>query len=376
MNDQNKSNLDSATETPSAAMVKQSASSWPLVVISLFSITAMIVAGFAWYQVAVIARLEIGQQGSTVDRVSEDYASLRADSDRTLKSLQELDRQIIDLKRELQTSLAAEHDQSSAALKQFKTEVDGLSQSVEQVYRDLGRTVNTWMLEETEQLLLLANQRLSLDGDVRLAITALKLSDGKLKEIGDPGLLPVRQQLATEISELAAVPVLDIAGAALRLQALMQSVAKLPLNEDMSGPQWEIGEAETENSTDDVLSSLQSAGEEFVADLKKLVRIRKVEDTRLPKLKPVQRFLVYENLRLMLNTTRNALLRKDELIYQSTIADAQAWIEQYIASDDALGDRYRSELDELGKLQIAPQLPSIENSLILLRSKIGELQRR
>ena len=277
MTDQEHSNSNNSKSSPGV----QKTPVFALIVVALLAVAAVGMSVFAWYQVAVISKLEMGAQGNAVERIVEDIGEVRNRSQRSAETVESLHQQVSALQLKLEQGLQQAGQQRNRQFTQFRQEFDALTQSIEKVYQDLGRTVNSWMLEEAEQLLLLANQRLSLDADVDLAKTALQLADEKLEDIGDPGLLPIRRELATEIAELASVPQLDIAGIALRLRALMQSVDKLPLSEDMSGPEWDTGESAEQPGAgnEDVMTSIKSAGEELVEDLKKLVRIRKVEDT-------------------------------------------------------------------------------------------------
>lgn len=367
-------NTDSSTGSNAVAVpAKGGTSPWALAAIVVVALTALGFAVYAWYQVAVITQLKVGEQGSTVTRVREGFDELRNSQEDTGKRVSTLERSVEELGRETRASLDAEKQTREKSISEFRVEFDALSASLEQVYRDLGRTLDTWILEEVEQLLLLANQRLNLARDVTLASAALSIADSKLEEVGDPALLPVRKQLAVESNALAQVQAVDVAGSALRLQALMRNVSGLPLNEDMSGPEWETGEAPLPEAGDNgTMDTLQRAGREFVSDLSKLVRIRKVEDTRLPKLKPVQRFLVYENVRLSMNAAHNALLMGNSEVYQGALAGALADVQRFVAQDAEATRRFIADLEQLKALNLEPELPRIETSLNLLQSIIKE----
>ncbi len=337
-----------------------------------FSLLALGAAVSSWYQVAVIARLEAGSQRGVIDRVAGEFDDIKAEQQTANERIGALGPAMSRLENDVSRAISSEADQRAGEFARFRTEFDTLSRSVEKVYEDLGRSVDTWILEETEQLLLLANQRLTLVSDVGLAVTALQLADEKLEEIGDPALLPVRKQIASELAELTAVPRVDIPGIALRILAQIDLVERLPLSEDMNRPQWERGESAVVDGESEEVGSLESAGRQILSDLGRLVRIRKVDDTRLPKLKPVQRFLVNENLKVMLNVAQYSLLRGQAEIYQRNLANAVRWFEGYYDTDDELCIRFLAELTLMQEVPLSATLPPVNASLELLRRHIRE----
>ncbi|UCE89293.1 MAG: uroporphyrinogen-III C-methyltransferase, partial [Pseudomonadota bacterium] len=89
---------------------------------------------------------------------------------------------------------------------------------------------NDWLVAEAEYLIKLANHRLLLDRDVKTALSALGTADERLREAGDPALIPARRALASDMAALRAVPKPDISGISLTLGALGESIDTLPLS--------------------------------------------------------------------------------------------------------------------------------------------------
>lgn len=358
------------------------AATWLGIAAIAVALLAAAAAAFSWYLVAVTGRLEVGEQRAVVDRVSGDFDELRQAQRDVDERIRSLDSRLDDINGSLRSSIQALESQTSQSLEQeaqasrrraedFRREFDALSESVGRMYEALGRSVDTWMLEEVEQLLLLANQRLSLVEDAGLAITALSLADQKLEEIGDPALIPVRGRIADELAALDAVPKIDVSGAALRLDAMLDRVAVMPLSQDLEGPEWQFGE-----SPDDTAPGDEGGMKEFVRgvldDLGELVRIKRVDETRLPRLKPVQRFLVHENLRLRLSGAQYALLKGYATLFGENLTAAREWTARYYDVADASVQKFLADLDELAALPVTRDLPSIDGSLELLRETMSE----
>jgi hypothetical protein len=65
---------------------------------------------------------------------------------------------------------------------------------------------------EAEYYLVVANTELTLTRDFATALTALELADGRLAELGDPQLAPVREKVAGELLALRSMRLPDIEG--------------------------------------------------------------------------------------------------------------------------------------------------------------------
>lgn len=349
-----------------APAARLSAVAWLALVALVVAILAAIAAGYAWYQSAVTARLEAGDQRGVVERVAADFDEIRRVQAGFEQRFDSLGERLAGLESESAAALAQASRERGEAIAALRAEMESLSASVEQVYTDLGRSVDTWMLEEVEQLLLLANQRLALVHDAELAATALDLADAKLAEIGDPALVSVRERIADERAALAALPRLDVAGAALRVASLMETVPGMPLAQDMRRPAWERGEADVE-STEDEGGGVERFAREVLDDLGNLVRVRRVDEARLPKLTPVQRFLVDENLRMKLSAAQLALLRGDGALYRQNLQAAADWARRYLHVDAEPVANLLVTIDQLAALPLDRELPSIDGSLAQLR---------
>ena len=361
-----------ATGGESARAVPASAALWLAVAALVVALAAAVAAAVAFYQGAVTARLETGEQRGVVERLASEQGAAVERQAQLAMRVDDIGAHLDEFERSLSSALDQESSRRESALADFRAEFDALAGSVEQVYEDLGRSVDTWVLEEVEQLLLLANQRLTLAADTALAVAALEIADAKLGDIGDPALLPVRRQLAEELAALDRVPELDVDGAALRLGALMNNVGDLPLAQDMQRPEWQTGEATGGAGDDTGAGGVERLAREMLADLGNLVRVRRVDETRAPRLTTVQRFLVDENLRLMLASARQALLDGRAAVYRQDLEAAREWMTRYIAMDSDVAVNFGDELKALAALPVERELPPIDGSLALLRELIAE----
>ncbi len=359
-------------ESPAPGAPRLAPATWLALAALVVAVLAAGAAGYAWYQSAVTARLESVDQRNLVQRVAGEFDEIKQAQGQFEQRFDALGERLAALQSQTDAALAAASRERTEAIEALRGEVDLLSTSVEQVYTDLGRSVDTWMLEEAEQLLLLANQRLALVHDAALASTALRLADAKLAEIGDPRLTPVRERIAEELAVLGAMPRLDVSGAALRLAALMEEVPGMALAQDLQRPEWQSGEAPPDAEADGSAGTMERFAREVLDDLGNLVRVRRVDEARLPKLTPVQRFLVHENLRLQLSGAQYALLRGDGELFRANLDAARQWAGRYL---DVGAEPVRSLLDAIDEMSALPvdrETPSIAGSLEALRAVMLE----
>src|SRR3979409_172220 len=100
--------------------------------------------------------------------------------------------------------------------------------ALEALYQELSRNRDEWQLAEVEQGLPIASQQLQLAGNVRAALLALQLAEGRLARTDRPQFMPIRRALARDIERLKALPAIDFPGMSMRIDTLVASVDALP----------------------------------------------------------------------------------------------------------------------------------------------------
>lgn len=257
-------------------------------------------------------------------------------------------------------------------IKALKETQDTLHAALEKINTDLARNRLEWALTETEQLLVIANNRLQLARDTHSALAALRAADQQLHLLASPKLLPVRRELAREISLLESLDKLDIGGITLRLATLADTVERLPLATDTRLHEFEPGKAAQGGAQVAAADTgWRQTARSLWRDILSLVRIRNDMELQRPLLPPEQQYFLRENLRLMLYGAQQALLQGSIPTYQQNLKSAQRLIKDYF---DLNSQSVISAQNELGKLQgmkIVTDLPDITASLTTLRHLSG-----
>jgi len=231
-----------------------------------------------------------------------------------------------------------------------------LKSGVQALHGEIGKGRRTWLISETENLLVIAQHRLAYARDARQALEALRVADRQLQQLGDPDYLPVRKLLEGEIGALEGFERLDLSGMAQRLGQLGARVNTLALAPEPVRPTQGVAGAGGEPGfLNDVWR-----------DLRNLVSIRTTTDVRRPLLLAEQKYFLRENLRLMLYGAQVALLHGDIKTVELNVSAARQWLRDYYDTGTPAVQTAVAELDAILKTRPV-DLPDISASLKALR---------
>lgn len=267
-----------------------------------------------------------------------------------------------------QTQESVREAQAKLSLLEQKTaESESHQLAVEELYQQMSRNRDEWVLSEIEQILLIASQQLQLAGNVQGALIALQTAESRLLRMDRPQFFSLRKAINKDIEQLQALPQIDLAGLNLQLDSLASEVNQLPLLPGrVAGTEKP---APTSPPPDNFWLRLK---EEAWQDFKQLVRIQNLEKTELPLLPPEQAYFLRENLRLRLLSARLALLQRNESSYKADIKAAEDNLKRYFDTTDKSVRAALNHLKQLGQSRLSIDLPDISASLNAARAfKLG-----
>jgi len=259
------------------------------------------------------------------------------------------------------------------AIRQLGQKQSEQSDALVSLYRDIHGDNEDWAIAEVEYLLIIAMHRLLLEEDVISALAAMEAADLRLKNLGDPGLLPVRQQLVSDMNQLRAVNNADIAGMAIYLAELVDLAADLPLNSEV------ITKAAL--SSDENQIDVGLAAEPFWKkiprllwqEIKSLVVIKRTGEAKQTLLLPGEEYFLTQNLRLELESARLSVLRADTGNLRASIVLIQSWLNQYFDTNDSAVINVMDTLDQMQQIELKPALPDISSSVETLRAYLRDV---
>jgi uroporphyrin-3 C-methyltransferase/uroporphyrinogen III methyltransferase/synthase len=309
----------------------------------------------------VATRLQTGDVSNTETRVQ-------------MKSVQ-------DGTRELQAKVSVlEGKQAEAQSQQL---------ALEQLYQELSKNRDDWALAEIEQVLSTASQQLQLAGNVQGALIALQNADSRLARSDKPQFIVIRRAIAKDLDRLKALPSLDVAGIALRLDSLIGQIDGMPLlsNEKPVVPVTQPKASRRadakagarpgatggkESAANELLDTLEAKWQSWTSEMwnefRQLVRIRSVDTSDALLLSPTQEYYARENLKLRLLNARMALLSRNEFAFRSDLTAAQDTISKYFDTRARQTQVAQSLLKQVQGSNLSIEMPSLAESLNAVRN--------
>ncbi len=322
-----------------------------------------------WFLVALIAlALASWQWIETRNRLSRtqtEVARRLSESDTVAKEARALSKQAQEQIAALQGKLGELEGKVAESKSQQAT--------LENLYQDLARNRDEWVLAEIEQSVTLASQQLQLAGNVQGAVLALQAADVRLVGNNRPQFIGLRKILARDLNRLRALPQVDLPGMSLRLENVIAAVDTLPLAVDVRPREDAAASAVAETETAGSLAFWRRLGTQLWAELRGLVRIQRFDRDEPALLAPGQAFFLRENVKLRLLSARLALLGHDQWTFRSELQYAEAWIDRYFDSRERSVQNARGALTQLSNAEINIDLPTLNESLSAIKNfKLGK----
>lgn len=266
--------------------------------------------------------------------------------------------------------LSEQTAQWDARLNALHTEVGG---AVQRIQRQLNKTHGDLLVADAEYLLSIANQKLHLVGDIKAVLAAMEAADQRLRDSGDPAVFKVREALAAEIGSLRKLDSPDVVGISAELLVLEEKVKVLPLFLPHAGTLKEHADKSVSHKVSTDKEKTGDILDTTIEDLKSLVTVRRTEIPIDAVLTPEEVEIFRQVLLLKLETTRAALLRGDEALYQTSLESARNWLKQHFDTSAPQTRAFEETILLLLKRFAQVPFPDISHSLMLLRN-IGTLR--
>lgn len=330
---------------------------WPAVGLAVVIAVALATAIDYW----VAARINAPEEAAQTNRLASLEKAIEEAEGRNAGSVAKAMTRIAEAETALAAagkSLATAEAGGQSLRSEFSLLADRVTQLSEAVNRLSTERPNAevdWSLAEVEYLIFAAAQRLVLAADVTGAERILAAADGRLAELADPALITLRQAIAHDRNDLAAIRLPDTAGLAIYLGDLAGRAGVLPLK---SSP---IHEHQATAATEPTAppGAWSSALDDVWRELRTLVVIRETNQVDLAALDPAAQALIRESLRLELVAARLSVLRADTDNLRASIDHALHLLQQHFdPGAEAIANASKA-LTEMRGLELKPALPTV-----------------
>ncbi len=326
--------------------------------------------------VIVLALLLAAQSWSSHSRIN----SLRADMAHSLQKGNATNAETAQLAREV-AEQAKELQVKVGVLESRQVEAQSQQLALEQMYQDLSKNRDEWALAEIEQVLSTASQQLQLAGNVQGALIALANADRSLSRSDKPQFITIRRAIAKDTDKLKALPAVDVAGVALRLDNVIAQVDTLPLlsDEKLAKPAAPAPIKARGKAGHATPPAPLSAGErltqtwhqwsaEMWDDMRQLIRVRSVDTPEALMLSPTESYFVRENLKLRLLNARLALLSRNQSTFNDDLNTAQETLLKYFDTRARTTQSAQAALRQVQANNVAIEMPDLADSLNAVRN--------
>lgn len=271
--------------------------------------------------------------------------------------------------------------QAQAALREAQARIAELESRVadtqeqrvalEEMYRELSRSADDRVLSEVEQMLVLASQQLQLAGNVRAALAALQAADQRLARAEKLAATPLRRAITQDMDRLKAVPQVDIAGMAVKIDQVIAQADGLPLviGDALQPPRLPRARPVEE-------AGFARAARDFWEEMKGLVRIRDLDTQDAALVAPQQGYFLRENLKLRLLAARMSLLARDEAAFREDMKAAQAIVGRWFDTKARPTVAAAATLRQVAESPVVIAVPDINNSLAAVRTARAAREKR
>jgi len=282
----------------------------------------------------------------------------------------QLEQRVTSVESATESKVAAAYNKAETELIQQSESIKSLQVALTDVQ---GRRPNDWLLAESDYLVKLAGRKLFLEKDVVSATKLMESADQRISVLNDPSLVPLRKEMAKDITTLKSVPLIDKDGLALRLISLQQQIDVLPLANAIlpDAPVVEDKEISTDiyDWQDNLLTSLKDFSEQFIT-------FRTREGNVIPLLAPEQHYYLKENVKGKIETAIRAIYNENQAIYQSSLKIADEWAMQFFKLDDPAVKQFNKSIQQLAGQNVEVNYPIKLVSQKVLRDVINERLRR
>ncbi len=243
------------------------------------------------------------------------------------------------------------------------TQVEALTKQQEAVVKIQTPTIKDWSLGEVHFLLQTAVQRFNLKQDQTGAIAAFKLADTLLVERGSLDFLPVRKQISEDIAAVKQYAVVDTSALSQKIDGLLAELKPLPEPKD----EVQVEELIPTKAPENKEGSPKAKGSivsRMTATINNAVVIRKESKTLQAEMDIEAKERLYQLLSLRLETLRMMLLQGDDKNYHQQAKRIKELTKSYYP--EKTNGKLLEQLDDLDKINLAPNLPEVSRSLSLL----------
>jgi len=342
---------------------------WLAVLLALFALAA---AAWLWWQDSQSRQQQADQWRAEqqvyldeLKRLESALANLQSAGNQTSADLTgDLQRrlEVLESNRDsgesFRTETAAWNRAAQAALEESQARLAAVDERLKNLSARSAESSTELELEELDYLLRMAQERLQLFGDTRTADRALRLADQQVQSFDNPMFIGLRREITAARQALTAADLPDMVALSAELDKVQESIAGLPFLASGNNGDPQASNAGPEVHWWDRLKNALSG----------LVTVRRIDENELAIPALADQQALRQRAWLELEQARLAALRREQDIYQASLAQAGETIDRWFDNDDAQVKLALTSIAALSQRNVNPELPDISGPWTVLNS--------
>lgn len=294
------------------------------------------------------------------------HFQLRKEANQTLPALTQSAQSLKKQQQNIITQLKTDKDKFHASFSELKEHVESLDSTIQSIQSQPKYQASDWLLLRARYYLELAQINAHWGYHTQETIALLQQADMILAGIHDKQLFPIRQAIAQEMTELQALPKVDLTGILSQLDALQNLLTQVPMKKK---PQAVDIDTETNETTKSPAAWHQRLTESLHL-FEKLVVIRHHEQDIEPMMGRTQATMARERIRLDLEQAQWAVMQKNEAVYHLALKQTLRSIQDGFDPDESSTKAFIKGVTDLQQAKITAPQPELEQSLNQLNAFI------
>lgn len=222
-----------------------------------------------------------------------------------------------------------------------------------------------WQISHAEHLVRAAHQRLILTSDIDGAYALLDAADKIMADINELGVIDVRRAMADDLITLSVSNKVDTVGLFEKIDALKAQIMQLSLPaQDFKAKEVTVKEmpANADLQTE-IIVTMDNIWQRFNSQY----QIQKLDEPIKPILSSEQRVYLKQNLNLLMEQAQLAVIKRDPVVYQRILQQAETWVTDHFRIDTPVGETVLETLAEMKTVELNPTAPDITATIRSLK---------
>lgn len=233
--------------------------------------------------------------------------------------------------------------------------------NISQLLNQGGDSTTQQATAEAIYLIRLAHLNLTMDNNIKLGITLLKMAKQRIDSVTTPATTRLKVAIAHDVATLSTVPQINVTNLLVELDSISNQIAMLPTRSQMSF------QAKKSMTTQNTSHHWWDKVRHNLIGLKKLFIVKHFDKPIAPLLMPQQTIYLKDSVRLKISQAQWAVLHRSPKLYRQSLNLAVQWLNQY-NQNSLEAQQIIKKLQALATIAITPKIPATLKSLIVLNA--------